>query len=309
MEPTSSPTPAARRATHPDDRPRNGGFPEPPFGMPVRVVRAAHPACGAETRVRIPGAIPARAVRRVVCEHCARPFECEAIDDATRDGGGWLPSLPDLDFSALRPRRPGWLDSPPGRLWHWISIPLAAAAVLGGLWLIQGGDDAAPPAPPAKKAADAGAAELVRQPGWSLALPEGWERTDGPTGSAFAAVSGDGAADATLWIEHDPKMSFSEFEARSLEQLRQLAGSAEVVEQTTGPTLEKTTSLLEANAPADAGASAPYTVTLRASGPYRYYLSTSLEPGAPTESVEQARLIHTSFVPEPGEDPIAEGAP
>jgi hypothetical protein len=278
--------------------------------MPVRVVRAAHPACGAETRVRIPGSIPARAVRRVVCEQCARPFECEAIDDgAGSDGGGWLPSLPDFDFSALRPRRPGWLDSPPGRLWQWISIPLAAAAVLGGLWLIQTGDDTAPRAPSAQNAVEKGAAELVRQPGWSLALPEGWERTDGPTGSAFAAVSNDGTADATLWIERDPKMSFSEFEARSLEQLRQLAGSAEVVGQTTGPTLEKTSSLLEANAPAGTGASAPYTVTLRAAGPYRYYLSTSLQPGASTEAVDQARLIHSSFVPEPGEQPIAAGGP
>jgi hypothetical protein len=279
--------------------------------MPVRVVRAAHPACGAETRVRIPGAIPARAVRRVVCEHCARPFECEAIEDAVGegDGGRWLPSLPDLDFGALRPRRPGWLDSPPGRLWHWISIPLAAAAVLGGLWLIQGGDDTAPPAPSPQNAVEKGAAEVVRQPGWSLALPKGWERTDGPTGSAFAAVSDDGTADATLWIERDPKMSFSEFETRSLEQLRQLAGSAEVVGQTSGPTLEKTSSLLEANAPAGSGASAPYTVTLRAAGPYRYYLSTSLQPGAPTEIVDQARLIHTSFVPEPGEQPTAAGGP
>ena len=310
MEPTSSPTPAARRASHPDDRPRNGGFPEPPFGVPVRVVRAAHPACGAETRVRVPGAIPARAVRRVVCEHCARPVECEAIDDAVEaDGGGRFPSLPGFDLGALRRRRPGWLDSPPGRLWHRISIPLAAAAVLGGLWLIQGGDDTAPPAPSAGRAVEEGSAELVRQPGWSLALPKGWERTDGPTGSAFAAASDDETADATLWIERAPKMSFSEFEARSLEQLRQLAGSAEVVEQTTGPTLEKTTSLLEANAPAGTGASAPYTVTLRAAGPYRYYLSTALQPGAPAEIVDQARLIHTSFVPEPGEQPIAAGGP
>ena len=306
MEP-SSPTTAARRGTHAAEHPLNGGFPEPPFGMPVRVVRAAHQACGAETRVRIPGAIPARAVRRVVCEHCARPFECEAVDDEASGGGGWRPSLPDL--SGLRPRRPSWLDGPPGRIWGWLSIPIAAAAVVGGLALIQGSDDPAPPQKVADSAVEAGAAKLVRQPGWSLALPDGWQRTDGPSGSAFAATSSDGDAEATLWIERDPQLSFSDFEARSLVQLRQLAGNATIVDQTSGPTLEKSSALLEANAPPDSGASAPYTVTLRAAGPYRYYLSTSIEPGTPTSVVEAAKLIHTSFVPEPDEAPTAAGSP
>ncbi|HYU59430.1 MAG TPA: hypothetical protein VEK39_01610 [Solirubrobacterales bacterium] len=307
MEP-GSPTSAARRAPHPEDGPPNGGFPEPPFGVPIRVVRAAHEVCGAETRVRIPGAIPARAVRRVVCEHCARPFECEAVEDTVDAGGfGWLPSFPDL--SGLRPRRPDWLDAPPGRTWRWLSVPLAAAAVIAGLVLIQGSDESTPKAPTAKTAVQAGDAELVRQPGWSLALPDGWQRAAGPTGSAFYAASADGTADVTLWIERDERLSFSEFEARSLVQLRQLAGSASVVERTNGPTLEKSSALLEANAPEGSGASAPYTVTLRASGPYRYYLSTSVEPGAPTSVIEDAKLIHTSFVPEPGEEPTAAGGP
>ena len=305
MEPGSLTT-AARRGAHPAVHPLNGGFPEPPFGIPVREVRAAHDACGAETRVRIPGAIPAHAVRRVVCEHCARPFECEAVD-ADPDGGSWLPSLPDL--SRLRPRRPSWLDGPPGRAWGWLSIPIAAAAVIAGLVLIQGSDDPATPQKVADTAVDAGAAKLVRQPGWSLALPEGWQRTDGPSGSAFAATSPDGDADATLWIERDPQLSFTDFVARSLVQLRQLAGSATVADQTNGPTLEKSSALLEANAPPGSGASAPYTVTLRASGPYRYYLSTSIEPGTPTSVVEAAKLIHTSFIPEPGEAPTAAGSP
>jgi len=274
--------------------------------MPVRVVRAAHELCGAETRVRIPDAIPARAVRRVVCERCARPFECEAIE-AAPDGGGWLPSLPDL--GALRPQWPSWLDSPPGRTWRWLSIPLAIAAVMGGLILIQGSDDATAPPPTADGAVKAGDANLVRQPGWSLALPEDWSRTPGPTGSAFHAVSSDATADATLWIERDSELSFSEFVERSLVQLRQLAGSADLVERTGGPTLEKSSALLEANAPEGSGASAPYTVTLRAAGPYRYYLSTSVEPGAPAPVVEDAKLIHTSFVPVPGEEPTAAGSP
>ena len=290
------------------EQPFNGGFPEPPFGMPVHVVGAAHEACGLETRVRIPGAMPVQAVRRVVCGHCSRPFECEAYEAS--DDGGWLASLPDL--RGLVPARPGFLDAPPGRIWRWLSVPIAAAAVIGGLILIQGGDDTATrTASPAAAADSAGKseAEFVSEPGWTMALPEGWQRGDGPSGSAFAAESADGTADVTLWIEKDPDLSFDEFTQRSLEQLTQLAGSAEVVEQTTGPTLEKTSALLEANAPEESGTSAPYTVTLHASGPYRYYLSTSVDPGAPLDVIQQAKLIHTSFVPVPGEDPTTVGTP
>jgi hypothetical protein len=275
--------------------------------MPVRVVRASHAACGADTRVRIPGAIPTRAVRRVVCDHCARPFECEAVDDAPDGGGGRRPSLPDL--TAFRPRWPRWLDSPPGPAWRWISIPIAVAAVIGGLALIQGSDDSTAPAPSAESAAKAGDAKLVSQPGWTLALPDGWSRIPGPPGSAFHAASSDETADATLWVERDPELSFSAFVDRSLVQLREVAGNAELVERTGGPTLEKSSALLEANAPEGSGASAPYTVTLRAAGPYRYYLSTSVEPGAPVSVVADAKLIHTSFIPEPGEEPTTAGTP
>src|SRR5688572_9879684 len=273
----------------------NGGFPEPPFGMPVRVVGAAHEACGFETRVRIPGAMPAQAVRRVVCEHCASPFECHAYDapaDAGGSGRGWLPSMPDL--SGLIPPRPDFLDAPPERLWRWISVPLAAAAVIGGLILIQGGDDSATRSASSAAASGVGgegAAEVVDQPGWTMALPDGWTRIEGPDGSAYAAESADGSADVTLWVEKDPDLSFGEFTQRSLEQLTQLAGSAEIVDQTSGPTLEKTTALLEANAPEESGTSAPYTVTLHASGPYRYYLSTAVDPGASPEVIQDAKLI------------------
>ena len=285
----------------------NGGFPEPPFGMPVRVVGAAHPTCGTETRVRVPGAIPAHAVRRVVCGHCARPFECEGYD-APDDGGGWRPSIPDL--SGLIPARPSFFDSAPGRIWRWVSVPIAAAAVIGGLILIQGGDDTATrTASPAAAADVKNQAELVTQPGWTMALPQNWERITGPSGSAYAAESADGSADVTLWIEKDPDLSFDEFTQRSLEQLTQLAGSAEIVEQTTGPTLEQTTALLEANAPEESGTSAPYTVTLHASGSYRYYLSTSVEPGGPPEVIQEAKLIHTSFVPVEGQEPVEVGSP
>jgi hypothetical protein len=300
----------ARRSPHPDHGPMNGGFPEPPLGMPVRVVGAAHETCGVETRVRIPAPLPAHAVRRVVCEHCARPFECQAYEAPDSGGGGWLPPLPDL--SALRPRRPGFLDGPPGRLWRWLSVPIAAAAVIGGLVLIQGGDDAATRTASPAVADEGGSgaeAEYVRQPGWSLALPDGWKRIDGPTGAAFAAESADGDADATLWIEKDADLSFDDFVQRSLEQLTQLTGNADLVEQTTGPTLEKSTAMLEAQAPEELGTSAPYTVTLHATGPYRYYLSTSVAPGGSPDVIEDAKLIHNSFLPVEGEKPTAGGGP
>jgi hypothetical protein len=317
MEPHRSRTVAARGAL-----PGNGGFPEPPAGGPVRVVRASHDACGAETRVRLPGPVPARAVRRVICEQCERPFECEAVEDPTAaasvgDAGEAPPrpsrrlTLPSLTLPDWRlPDWRRWLAMPPGRMWRILSIPLAAAAVIVGLVLVQGSDEPAE----SERAAQAGAVEsgdakLVRQPGWSLALPAGWERVEGAAGAAFAATAPDGAADATLWIERDPALSFREFEARSLIQLRQLAGSAQVVERSAGPTPERTIVRLEADAPEGAGASAPYTVTLRASGPYRYYLSTSLQPGAPAAAVAAAELIHESFVPEPGEPAGAEGTP
>jgi hypothetical protein len=294
--------------SRPDQVPSNGGFPEPPFGMPVRVVGAAHADCGYETRLRIPGAMPTQAVRRVVCGHCARPFECEVYD--APDTGGWLPSLPDLGW--MIPPRPGFLDGPPGRLWRWISVPVAAALVIGGLILIQGGDDTATRTASPAAASDAAAkseAEVVTQPGWTMALPNGWTRIEGPGGSDYAAQSADGTADVTLWIEKDPDLSFDDFTQRSLDQLTQLAGSAELVEQTTGPTLETSSALLEANAPEESGTSAPYTVTLHASGPYRYYLSTSVEPGGPPEVIQEAKLIHSSFVPVEGQEPTKVGNP
>jgi hypothetical protein len=38
-------------------------------------------------------------------------------------------------------------------------------------------------------------------------------------------------------------------------------------------------------------------VTLRASGPYRYYLATTLQPDATDTPREGTDLIHGSFVP------------
>lgn len=103
------------------ERAVNGGFPEPLEGQPVRLVRCRHGACGAETRVRLPRAVSAEAVRRVVCDSCRQAFDCEAA----------------VDEGAAEPRS-GWLSDPESPAWRYLSIPVAAAVVIGVLALIQG---------------------------------------------------------------------------------------------------------------------------------------------------------------------------
>ena len=44
-----------------------------------------------------------------------------------------------------------------------------------------------------------------------------------------------------------------------------------------------------------------YEVTLRAAGPYRYYLATSVQPDASATAVDGADLIEGTFTPEAGE--------
>jgi hypothetical protein len=104
--------------SHPRSDP-NGGFPEPLDGQPTRTVARRHPDCGATTRVRIPRVVGADAVRRVVCERCHETFEV-----AEPQGG--------------RIGVPGWLSDPDSPAWRYLSIPVAAAAVVGALVLLQG---------------------------------------------------------------------------------------------------------------------------------------------------------------------------
>ena len=59
----------------------NGGFPEPPASEPIRVIAAHHDSCGADTQVRLPGSVPARAIRRLNCSSCAQPFAARAVQD------------------------------------------------------------------------------------------------------------------------------------------------------------------------------------------------------------------------------------
>lgn len=104
------------------DLPANGGLPEPPAGRRVRVAVARHPACGAATRIRLPDAVPASAIRRLRCAGCDAAYETEATTELRVEP----PRAPAQD-----PESPGW------RLWRWASVPLGAAAVIGALLLIQ----------------------------------------------------------------------------------------------------------------------------------------------------------------------------
>lgn len=299
------------------DLPTNGGFPEPPEGEPVRVVAARHPACGVKTRVRLPAAVPARAVRRLECSGCAQEFETA---DARETG-----RLP-IDV----PRR--LRVDPQSRIFRLATVPVAAAAVIGGLLLIRGEDAANPsndasvsaggaaaseatrggrptgggPAGDALAATGAGGAgaveaaesetgaKLVRGSAYALALPAGWKRTEPAAGATFAAKATDSGADATLWVTRDPELDFPTFINQSLQQLRALAGSAEIVERIPAPTPEGTLVRLAANAPAGEPA---YEVTLRAAGDYRYYLATTVAPDASEEARAGAELIVGSFTP------------
>jgi hypothetical protein len=283
----------------------NGGFPEPPVGEPVRVVSCSHQACGSETRVRLPGRLPAGTVRRVVCGGCGQAYECGQVEDVEAVAPPVAPPAAPAPPAAEPPRGQG-------RAWRLVSIPIAAAAVVGALLVIRGLEDdegtdqsgatspaapeAAAPVAPEANQAPAGDARVVREPTFTLALPPGWARTDPPPGATFAARSQDGAGEAALWVRREPDLAFGAFEARSLKQLRQLAGSAEVVKRVTGPSPEETIVRLRSGK-RPAGTGPVYEVTLRAFGPYRYYLSTTLGAGASREASEGVALIHSSFLP------------
>jgi hypothetical protein len=215
----------------------------------------------------------------------------------------------DVEVAAAAPRE--------SRLWKYLSIPVAAAAVIAILILVQGSDG--PPeqssSTPAQAGVEAGGggdgaatagggaaeasgssqgAELVKGASYTLALPSGWARTEAQNGATFAASARDGGADATLWVQRDPSLDFPQFEAQSLETLRQVAGSAQVTDRTTAPTADGTIVTLAADSPAGAPT---YDVTLRLAGPYRYYLATTVEPDASRDAADGAELIHSSFVP------------
>jgi hypothetical protein len=49
--------------------------------LAVRVIDAHHDACGASTRVRLPGTLSPRAVRRFHCAGCAAAFEAQRVEE------------------------------------------------------------------------------------------------------------------------------------------------------------------------------------------------------------------------------------
>jgi len=277
--------------THQDG---NGGFPQPAAGESVHVVRCSHDACGGETRIRLPRQLPAEAVRRVVCDRCGHAYECHRAEEVAAP-----------DTPAAEPAPPVSSERS-SRAWRLVSIPIAAAAVIGALVLIRSIDEdgsgepsgAGTPVTPTdtEEAGDVGEARVVREPTYTLALPPAWERTDPPPGATFAARSEDRTGEAALWIDQDPDLDFAAFERRSLKQLRQLAGSAEVADRVNAPTAEETIVRLESER-ASAGTSPVYEVTLRAVEEYRYYLSTTLSPQASERARAGAELIHRSFFP------------
>ena len=307
---------------------RNGGFPEPLDGERVRVVAARHAGCAQETRVRIPHAVPARAVRRVRCSSCSEEFETETIEELEEGsrtarlvayGSRLRAALPSVKMGIL-PTLPLQRIEPSGSTWRLLSVPAAAALVIGGLLVIQGsssesgnsagaspvleapaGNVTPPPSGVSTAAVETGRGpakhtELVQGSSYHLILPEGWEKIDPPGGATFAAVSADGDADVTLWIREDKKLDFLDFAERSRDQLTSLTGSQpKTVEEVIAPTPEETILRLAANAPPG---SPQYEVLLRAAGPYRYSFSSTLQPGASRETIAGLDLISNSLTPE-----------
>jgi hypothetical protein len=301
----------------------NGGFPLPPAGAPAHEVACRHAECDGDTRVRLPLVVPPRAVRRVVCARCAEPYEPARVREAPERKARalGLVSLPSVSLPS--PSVPSLnLPSPS---WRWLGLPVAALVVVGALLLVQGDEDegtapstASAPTLLPDAAGDstsgrversggnaggaAGAAEdatLVSESTFQLALPADWEESAPSGGATFAAVAPGGDADVMLWVEHDPKLDFATFEARSLAQLESLAGSAAIVERNPGPTPETTTSVL---APTSAASDAPNYEVLISGGPrnYWYYMATTSQPGAPAETAAAVELLQGSFLPQGG---------
>lgn len=173
---------------------------------------------------------------------------------------------------------------------------LIVAALAAGLLVAAGGDENPVPA----SAADTTVIgpTLVKERGFSLSLPDDWIRVDAPDGAVFAAQSPDGAARSTLWVERDPKLSFDAFVDRSLAGLAKLGDDARVTDRLDGPTVESSAAELRASVALDGQPTGPYRVNLRAAGPYRYYLATSVRPGAAPALLADAELIGSSLRPE-----------
>jgi len=186
-------------------------------------------------------------------------------------------------------------------------LPIAAAGavlvVIGVVLLVGGGSDEpqessqdasiAPVEPPSAISQS----QFVQERGFSIALPDSWHRAKPPEGASFSAQSDDGLGESTLWVDRDPDIDFDEFVDQSLAGLKQLGDNATVSDRVEGSSLETSIAVLEADVPLDGGLAGPYRVTLRAAGPYRYYLATSIGAGAPPRLLADAELLSASFRP------------
>lgn len=179
-------------------------------------------------------------------------------------------------------------------------LAVAVVAVLcAGLLASHGSGDSSPAE---AEAAAISAAPLdatpVEERGFTLSLPAGWKRTDAPDGAVFAAESAGGVAQTTLWVERDPNLDFDGFVKQSLGGLTTLGENARIVDRVDGPTIESSSAELRADVALDGEPAGPYRVNLRAAGPYRYYLATSLQAGAPASILADAELIGSSLRPD-----------
>ena len=146
--------------------------------------------------------------------------------------------------------------------------------------------------------------QFVEVGGYSLYLPDGWHNSPRPPGSAFAATSADGLATSTLWIRRNPDLDFDGFVKRSKRSLGKLGDNVTVLSKVDGDTVADSSVELGAEVPlgsdllpADQQLVATYRVTLRASGPFRFYLATTIQPGAPEDLLGQAQELGHSLRP------------
>src|SRR5690606_19872850 len=135
-------------------------------------------------------------------------------------------------------------------------------------------------------------ARVVSEATFTLALPAGWKRVPTRGGAAFAARARGGEADATLWVQREPDLTFAECEARSAQQVAELTGRPPERERIAGPRPEDSMFVITADAPPGAP---EYVVTGRLAGPYRYYLATTLDEGASQQAVTGVGLIRESL--------------
>jgi hypothetical protein len=185
---------------------------------------------------------------------------------------------------------------------------LAAGAITVAILMLlaaaEGGASAAAETGQAPAARSAAKDKFVEVGGYSITLPDGWKQTRRPPGSAFAASSSDGLASTILWIKRSPDMDLDAFEKRSKRTLWKLGNDVTVTSKVEGDSIEDSSVELSAVVPLgsdliseDEEIISHYLVTLRGSGPFRYSLGTTIQPGAPEQAFADAAELSHSLRP------------